>query len=108
MADEDMGIPTWAKSVLALVLQHGAAVAIALFLVWWMSQRIIVNQDSILSEIRAHRVDTALAGKIMTDFARDQDAAQKVLVLLQLQTCVNTASTDTQRRDCVRARENGR
>lgn len=96
-------LPPWLRAVLSLLLQQGVAVAIAIFLVWWISARVLVNQETMLHEIRAHRQDTALAGKVMTDFAAGQQDTQRTLVLLQLQTCLNTAADNDQRRECAKA-----
>lgn len=96
-------LPPWLRGLLTILLQQGVAVAIAIFLVWWISTRVLVNQDLILSEIRSHRVDTALAGKTMTDFAMGQQEMQRSLVMLQLQTCLNTASDNQQRQECAKA-----
>ena len=96
-------LPGWLRAVLTLLLQQGAAVAIAIFLVWWMSTRVIVNQEEILTEIRNHRQESALAGRMMSDFANSQEDTQRTLVMLQLQTCLNTAQDNSQRRDCAKA-----
>lgn len=97
------GLPTWLRSVITILIQHGVAVAIAVFLVWWISTKVVTNQEHILSEIQDHRRDAALTRQTMTDFAVGQRETQRTLVLLQLQTCLNTATDNTQRQECARA-----
>ena len=96
-------LPPWIRAVLTILLQQGVAVAIAIFLVWFLSQRLLTNQELILTEVRTHRADAALAGRAMTEFADGQQDMQRALVLLQLQTCLNTATDNEQRRECAKA-----
>lgn len=96
-------LPAWARALITLILQHGVSALIALFFVWFMATKLLINQEQILNEVREHRADTLLAGQSMTDFAAGQQSMQRVLVQLQLQTCLNTAETNADKQDCAKA-----
>jgi hypothetical protein len=95
------GLPAWARSLVTLILQHGVAAAVALFLVYWMSARLTRQLESIEVKVDTHVEQAAIAGKSMTAFADTQRETTREMLSILRQMCINTSKTDTQRKECV-------
>jgi hypothetical protein len=95
------GLPTWARSLLTIILQHGVAAAVALFLVYWMSARLTNQLDSLEVKVDQHIGKTALAARTMTAFADTQAQQTREMLNVMRQLCINTSKTGWQLKECV-------
>lgn len=100
--DLNGALPPWLRSVLTIVLQHGVSAAIALWFVWFISQQMTADLRQMAHELRQHDARAQLAGRAMVEFAADQQKHTEAIIYLMRQTCINTARSYDQRRECSR------
>jgi hypothetical protein len=90
------------KSWVKIASDYGVATALALLLAWWM----VTKQDEALGRLEtslaAHSQVSTTASAAFVSFSEEQRTQTSTLIALVRQVCINTAKTDTQRRECVR------
>lgn len=102
MADFDLDIPVWLKGLLTIILQHGVAALLLTFLVWFISQRIVIQLEQIQRDIINHQEETYTAKSKMEKFVVDYTEFQKTMIFLQRQTCFNAAGNNREnQRPCM-------
>ena len=90
------GTPWWIKAT----LQLGIGAVFAFVLLSWLQTSVDRKLDLTLSVVQETRAAQNQAGLLMSTFAREQIRATEIMLLVQRQTCANTARSEEAGRGC--------
>jgi hypothetical protein len=96
------GLPPWARALATLVFQHGVSAAIALALLYIVTQRLMTDVRDLQTELRAHAAVTSATSSAFSTFSGVHADDSRALIVLMRRICINTARSDQQRQECVR------
>ena len=90
------GSPWWVKAG----LQLGVGAVFAFVLLSWLQTSVDRKLDLTLSAVQETRTAQMQAGLAMSTFAAEQIRATEIMLLVQRQTCANTAKSEDARDRC--------
>lgn len=90
------GTPWWVR----LLVQVGVGTVIAFMLLTWLQTSVDKKLDETLIQTRATAQAQAVANTRMSAFAEAQTRQTEIMLLVQRQTCANTAKSDDARDRC--------
>lgn len=75
---------------------------IAFVLVYWATSSLSMDIQQTREDLRRHTELSANAMSVMTTTSATETAQMQALTTLMRQICLNTSTTNEQRRECVR------
>ena len=90
---------------LGAVARLGLSVVLSLGLTAFLVFRVDAALGSVLTQVHATNQKMDIATTNMNTFADRQEASQRALRNIALQTCINVAKTETAQQACLRAAE---
>lgn len=95
-------VPPINRGVWAFIARVGVPSAIALFLVYVLANSVTTNISAMKDELRLHTDQSATTLQSIVALSSQRNTETATLTILMRQICINTASSNEQRRECVR------
>lgn len=96
-------MPWWFRAA----IQFGVGTVLAFILVTWLQSSVDRKLDLTLQAAQETRAAQIEANKEMKTFATESARAAEIMLLVQRQTCANTAKTEDARDRCYATKMNG-